>query len=151
MQSPLESELLFHIHAVNLPEPECQFRFHKVRKWTFDFTWPSQMVAVEVEGGIYNRGAHVRPRGFTEDAEKYNSANLLGWTVYRVTGDMVHDGRAVALIEQALKRQAGCIQTIEKLRDCLSTTWGRTPLSCQEVRGIADALAAADLILEGRK
>ena len=34
-----------------------------------------------------------------------NAATLAGYRVYRVTGDMVQDGRALALIEQVLRQE----------------------------------------------
>jgi hypothetical protein len=41
--------------------------------------------AIELEGGIWIQGRHTRARGFQNDAEKYNTAQLLGWTVFRLT------------------------------------------------------------------
>ena len=55
--------------------------------WRFDFAWPAVQVAVEVEGGVWSGGRHVRPAGFLEDVRKYNIAAMMGWTVLRATGD----------------------------------------------------------------
>jgi len=57
--------------------------FYPGRRWRFDFAWPSLRLAAEIEGGIFNRGRHVSPRGFIADAEKYNSATRAGWRVMR--------------------------------------------------------------------
>ena len=38
-----------------------------------------------------------------KDAEKYNAATLQGWRVLRFTGDMVTDGSAVQVVEEALR------------------------------------------------
>ena len=57
---------------------------------------------MEVEGGTWSWGRHVRPDGFERDAEKYNAAALAGWRVLRFTGKMVEDGRALATLRQAL-------------------------------------------------
>ena len=59
------------------------------RRWRFDFAWPDNRLAVEVEGGSATNGRHVRPKGFREDCEKYNAAVLLGWRVLRYTTAMV--------------------------------------------------------------
>ena len=68
-----------------MPIPVCEYRFHPTRKWRFDYAWPDQMIALEVEGGGWVRGRHHRPKGFAEDLEKYNTALDMGWLVYRIT------------------------------------------------------------------
>lgn len=83
----------------NLPEPQREFRFCPTRKWRFDFAWPlERQIALEVDGGQWIQGRHARGRGMRGDCEKFNTAALAGWTVYRVTGDMVQDGSALALM-----------------------------------------------------
>ena len=62
---------------------------------------------MEVEGGVHSNGRHVRGKGFTEDCRKYSEAALLGWKVVRVTGEMVKNGEALALVERALGRESG--------------------------------------------
>ena len=66
-----------------MPRPE--FQFAPPRRWRFDFAWPAFRVAVELEGGVWTRGRHVRPKGFLADVEKYNHATRLGWAVLRLT------------------------------------------------------------------
>jgi len=65
-----------------LPEPLCEHRFHPTRRWRFDFAWPQQKVALEVEG---LNGRHQRTAGFLKDMEKYNRATVMGWRVLRTT------------------------------------------------------------------
>lgn len=65
-------------------EPEEEFRFHPTRKWRFDFAYPEQKIAVEVEGGTWVGGRHIHPVGFEKDCEKYNAATAMGWKVFRV-------------------------------------------------------------------
>ena len=60
-----------------------EFRFHPVRRWRFDYAIPEALVAIEVEGGIYAGGRHVRGAGYEKDCQKYNEAQLLGWIVLR--------------------------------------------------------------------
>ena len=90
------------MRAVGL-RPESEYRFHKTRKWIFDFAWKDKMIAMEIDGGTWVRGRHSRGKGARADAEKQNEANLLGWTVYRATTDMVRDGTALQIIERALR------------------------------------------------
>lgn len=75
-----------------LGKPEREFRFHPTRKWRFDFAYPAKKIAVEIEGGIWSGGAHTRGKHFESDCEKYNTATLLGWRVFRFSGGMVERG-----------------------------------------------------------
>lgn len=88
--------------AAGLPEPVEEFRFC-ARRWRFDFCWPERKLALEVDGGVWTGGRHVRGKGFEADLDKLNEAALLGWVVLRVTPGMVQDGRALALVERAMK------------------------------------------------
>lgn len=54
------------------------------RKWKFDFAVPKYKIAFEAEGGIWNKGRHINPKGFISDCEKYNSACIQGWKVFRL-------------------------------------------------------------------
>lgn len=105
--SALEDQLAFQIRAAKLPPPTREHRFYAARRWRFDFAWPSQMLALEVDGGAWVSGRHTRGRGFEADCEKMSHAAIHGWTVLRVTGTMVRDGRALTYVEMALKRRMG--------------------------------------------
>jgi hypothetical protein len=93
--------LIAILEAAGLPAPVLEYRFAPPRRWRFDYAWPSLMLALEVEGGVWTGGSHVRGRGYVLDCEKFNAAALAGWTALRVTTGMVRDGRALALLEQA--------------------------------------------------
>ena len=86
-----------------LPEPEREYRFYPPRKWRLDLAWPPQMIAVEIEGGVWIGGRHVRGVGFEKDLEKYNTAATWGWRLLRYTPAMVEDGRALAGIREAFR------------------------------------------------
>jgi hypothetical protein len=57
--------------------PVQEHRFTSARLWRLDIAWPCQWVAVEVHG----YGRHYTLKGFREDREKINTAQLLGWRV----------------------------------------------------------------------
>lgn len=101
MRIKIDPETLF-LHQLTgnaqLPYPQREFRFHPKRKWRFDFAWPETKIAVEIEGGTYTRGRHVRPHGYAADCEKYNEATRAGWKVYRFTSKMVADGKAIKFL-----------------------------------------------------
>ncbi|HUU23465.1 MAG TPA: DUF559 domain-containing protein [Phycisphaerae bacterium] len=83
------------------PAPTRQHRFAPPRRWRFDFAWPAQKVAVEIEGGTFVRGRHTRGAGFQGDCEKYNAAVSLGWRVLRYTSVDL-DRRPAQMIEEIL-------------------------------------------------
>lgn len=91
--------------AYGLETPEKEYRFHPTRKWRFDFAWPKERVALEIEGGIWTRGAHVRGAHFLSDCEKYNTAALLGWRVFRFTPEQLNKGDVYLFLEKVLKQK----------------------------------------------
>lgn len=111
--SELERLLTEQLIVIDLPEPEREYRFHPTRRWRFDLAWPDVRLAVEVEGGTWSGGRHTRGTGFEADCEKYNEATLSGWRVLRVTGSMIESGRAMALVERAL-RPARLLAEVER-------------------------------------
>jgi hypothetical protein len=99
----LEDTLAAQIRQVGLPEPVREHSFMApARRFRFDFAWPGEMVAAEVEGGSWSNGAHTRGRHFESDCVKYSEAAIRGWQVLRFTGDMVKDGRAVQYLSTLL-------------------------------------------------
>lgn len=105
-KSRLEKKLARLLQISGISPPESEFYFHPERKWRADFAWPEQKVLVEVEGGIYSRGRHVRGKGYEDDCEKYNEAALLGYTVIRVTARHIKNGKALDWIKRALGGQS---------------------------------------------
>jgi hypothetical protein len=98
-----EEKFLYQLRVAGFPEPVREIRFHPVRKWRFDCGYPEWFIAIEIEGGSWAGGRHVRGTGFEKDLEKYAEALLLGWKVLRVSTKMVNDGRALAYLEALLK------------------------------------------------
>ena len=103
--------LLEQIRLAGLPEPIAEYVFHANRNWRFDFCWRGDglLVACEIEGGIWMQTdtgrskGHAHPERFEQDCEKYNEAALYGWTLIRVTPDMIRDGRAIDWLDRALR------------------------------------------------
>lgn len=99
----LEEAFLWQVLQAKLLMPEREFRFHPTRKWRFDFAWQAKRIAVEIEGGIWINGAHVRGKHFESDSEKYNEAALLGWTVIRLTRATIDSGRGLHWLKLAME------------------------------------------------
>jgi len=85
-----------------LPEPVTEHRFHPTRKWRFDAAIPSAKVAIEVNGGIWTRGRHMRGSGYIGDRMKINAAQILGWIVLEFATDQIKSGEAALTIAEAL-------------------------------------------------
>lgn len=83
-----------------VPNPVPEFRFAPPRRWRLDYAWPDHKIAVEVEGGIWSGGRHIRPKGFLADLEKYNELAILGWRLIRVTPQQIRSGEALRIIER---------------------------------------------------
>ena len=100
---PPEHDLFTRLCASYLGA-ECvkEYRFYKQRKWRFDYALPLYKIAVEVEGGVWTQGRHVRPKGFLSDMQKYNTAALLGWRVFRTTPDRLLSNDTMLLLKSAI-------------------------------------------------
>ena len=98
MSDPLFLKLL---EAVELPLPVAEHRFCE-RRWRFDWAWPAQKIALEVEGGIWTGGRHTRGEGFVKDMEKYNAAAALGWRVLRCTPSTLCKTDTIELLKTTL-------------------------------------------------
>lgn len=101
-KSELEESLLLQYRAFELPLPEREHRFKPGRRWSLDFAWPGQRVAVEVEGGVWSEGRHTRGKGFIDDCNKYNEATVMGWKIIRVTSEHIDNGKALEWTRVAL-------------------------------------------------
>lgn len=60
-----------------------QYKFDSTRRWTFDFAWPSQKLAIEVEGQY-----HRTHKGQKADGDKFNEAVRQGWRVLRTPAQL---------------------------------------------------------------
>lgn len=94
--------------TAGLPQPEFQFRFHPKREWRWDYALPLGTsggwfpgVAIELQGGTWINGAHVRGGGYQEDCDKANEGTALGWKVLRFTeADLEDIPKVIKLIER---------------------------------------------------
>ena len=83
--------------------PEREFRFAPEREYRFDFAWPSQKIAVEIDGGTeFGKSRHSFGAGYERDARKFNLAARRGWRVLRFTTAMVKSGEAIRETLEAL-------------------------------------------------
>jgi len=98
--------------------PESEYRFDRKRKWRFDLAWPALMVAFEKEGMTPRGGKsrHTTFSGYSNDCEKYNKAQLLGWVVIRGTVRQIESGKAGEDLLAALELRLGSQQVVPNNR-----------------------------------
>lgn len=101
--TPQAAHLAQLCQDAGLPEPVAEFRFHPTRRWRFDYAWPDQQIAIEVEGGAWVGGRHTRGGGYIADMDKYNQAQVSGWIVLRYTPAQMRAGEWVGDLVQALQ------------------------------------------------
>jgi very-short-patch-repair endonuclease len=67
-----------------------EYKFHPTRKFRFDYAYPDQKIAIEIEGLTRpgQKSRHTENQGYKNDCTKYNEAAVLGWRVLRITQDM---------------------------------------------------------------
>ena len=93
------------IEMRGMPHPDLELEFAKdiKRKWRFDLAWTEQMVALEIEGGLWNYGRHNRPVGMIKDMEKYNEAASRGWLVLRFPVEKLMSQETMDTIKRTLE------------------------------------------------
>ena len=109
-ESPLEILLAQQMKFAGLPEPEREYRFAPPRRYRADFAYPDEMLLIEVEGGVWTNGAHVRGKHYTSDCSKYNLAATMGFRVLRFTGEMIKSGLALRTIEEVMNEKQSNLQ-----------------------------------------
>jgi len=83
-RSDLESDFLAFLRRHRLPRPEVNV---EVGKWTVDFLWPQQKLAVETDFFDYHRGS----QAFEDDHRRELSLRRAGYTVRRYTGEQIRN------------------------------------------------------------
>lgn len=83
-ESDLEDLLRRVVATTPYPMPDPQFRLLDGDGefiGRYDFAYPAKVAIIECD----SEGFHMDPVSFQRDREKQNGAQMLGWTVYRVT------------------------------------------------------------------
>jgi len=94
--------VLSYFREMKLPYCVPEWHFHPTRKWSFDFAFPDQKIALEVEGGVWHGGRHCRGSGFVKDMEKYNEATCMGWRLIRCQPDDVCTMETIDLLKRVM-------------------------------------------------
>ena len=93
-----EEMLALHLRANGI-EFVREYEFAKPRKYRADFYIPGPLhderLLIEVEGGTWSAGRHVRGSGMEEDMRKYNLATKMGYSLLRYSTAMIERGDAI--------------------------------------------------------
>lgn len=89
-ESEIERRFAQQIRAAGLPEPEREYYHITGRDFRLDFAWPAIKLGVEVQGM-----AHRIRSKFHADMEKRILAQMNGWLVMEISGDMVRHDTAI--------------------------------------------------------
>jgi len=101
-----------YFQECGLPTPMIEHAFHPDRKWRFDFAWKclSQLdgmtivkLALEVQGGAFVGGAHVRGAALRKEHEKRNEAAALGWRMLYCFPEELCKAKTVDVIRRTLR------------------------------------------------
>lgn len=73
--------VLAYFKECRLPMPAIEYPFAAVmgRKWRFDFVFLKERLAIEVQGGLFSGGRHVRGAALVAEYAKLNAAAELGY------------------------------------------------------------------------
>jgi very-short-patch-repair endonuclease len=82
-----------------------EYKFHPKRKWRFDFCHIESRTAIEIEGGVWTNGRHIRGTGFIGDMEKYNAAALESFAVLRFRPDEMNKTATYELIKNVIEKR----------------------------------------------
>ena len=104
-ESPLAAQFEAMWRQLGGPVLDTEVRFHPDRRWRFDYCHLATRTAIELEGGAYSRGRHIRGAGFIEDCHKYNAAARLGYTVFRIATGMVQPDTLSEIIEHIQEKR----------------------------------------------
>lgn len=66
------------------PELSKEVKISDEREFKNDYVHIPTKVIIEVDGGVYNGGRHVRAKGFINDCVKLNMATMAGYSIIRI-------------------------------------------------------------------
>lgn len=105
-KSPLAGKFERMWESIGGPTLTPEHRFTPERKWRFDYAHLRTKIAVEVEGITRQGGRHQRFDGYQADCEKYFEATAAGWTVFRLTGNLITEARLRAIHRTILESES---------------------------------------------
>lgn len=109
-----EETLARHLQ-VNKIHYEREYAFNPTTKHRADFFLPKYNLLVEVEGGTKSKSRHTTHKGYSADLDKYNMAQILGFSRLAFTTEQVSEGKAIRTIETFI--MAHCVRTDTTMKE----------------------------------
>jgi very-short-patch-repair endonuclease len=124
-----EETLARHLQ-VNKINYKREHEFNPLTKHRADFYLPEYNLLVEVEGGTKSKSRHTTHIGYSKDLEKYNMAQILGFSRLAFTTEQVSKGAAIQTIEMFIMahnmRKKAEQQTPDQVLRNTDITWTHT-------------------------
>jgi len=98
-----------YFYECGLPPPVYEYRHVPGRMYRVDIAWPQYQVGIEVQGGLWTGGRHVRGAGARADMDKHNAALLAGWSVLYVEPRALMTGATVEMALTLIRRAAAAL------------------------------------------
>ena len=99
MSSIPENLMAQQICDAGLPKPEREFVAIKGRRYRWDFAWIKHNLLLEIQGGVFIKGAHSTGLGIERDCEKMCLAAINGWQTMSFTTRQVKSGWAIEMLK----------------------------------------------------
>ena len=103
----LEKKFDFIWKAIDGQSLVSEYKFNPDRRWAADRCHRFTKILLEIEGGNWSNGRHNRGKGFENDCEKYFDATMRGYTIIRLSSNMLTEmvlNRVKSLIEATDQR-----------------------------------------------
>ena len=99
---------LYHASAycrsLGVPEPVAEHYPLEHRDYRIDLAWVAQRVGLEVQGGNWVNGAHIRPAALREEYERNNLIVAAGWRLFYCEPELTRVAEAIMLIANSCLR-----------------------------------------------
>jgi len=91
------------------PVLEREYKFSAARRWRLDYFCEGNgaRIGIEIHGGVWTQGRHVRGKGFLSDLEKLNAAQMQGITVLQLGTDQVDDAHVGEIADWVQRKTKG--------------------------------------------
>lgn len=89
---------------LNGPPLEKEFYFCQDRQWRADYRCGN--VLIELEGGIWTGGRHTNGKGYCDDAVKYNTASMMGYSLIRIPTGFATENYLQKIIDYIRMKEA---------------------------------------------
>lgn len=107
--SEAQELLCIHLGELGFRGIVRELQFDSTRLWKADIAIPSCRVLIECDGGMHT-GGHKRGAALEDDYLKQNSAQILGWKIFRFSNRQVLTGEAKTLMQKYLTFELGTPQ-----------------------------------------